>query len=441
MTLIDLGELAEPTDLELPRRRRPPSTRRWGAGVVALVVLLTLAGAAPPAVRVHATLPGNSASDLILTEGHIFVVTPVPGVTDGTQELVAYPRPVRATVTPQRLVPLWRVPVPTGRRIIRAESVDDLGVLVSTARTRVVGPTNTAETVLLDVRTGQQRWRAPGIATVDASGRVLLRTFAVEEPTTLAAVELATGRELWSTSVPAAWMEYAERDGVIDAVVVSTTAGDIEVLDAATGARRHRLPALDDLAGYQSGSVVGDLLLVIRNSRRITAYDLDGLVQRWQATMPLTDYVTGCGDLLCARSSSGGGAHLLDPDTGAAGWSSTDEVDIVLVATGHALAVIGTGSGLDVVAVDAATGKKLTDYGTWALVNSYAYRPQLLGVRVVPEVGLVLARFDPAEPQPRRVDVLAGAVDGCQYGYGLIACRREDGSLGVWQLRDGEGRA
>ncbi|WP_433532117.1 PQQ-binding-like beta-propeller repeat protein [Micromonospora sp. CA-263727] len=436
MTVIDLGELTEPTDREPPRRRGPSVSRRLRAGLVALGALLALAGAAPPAARVHATLPGTLAAELILAQDQIFTVVPAPGVTDGTQELVAYPRPAqRATVTPQRLAPLWRVPLSPGQRIFRAESVDDHGVLLSRAQGRVVGPTNTTETVLLDVRTGQRRWSAPGIATRDASQRVLLRTFSLEEPATLAAVELATGRELWSTSVPAVWMEYHERDGVIDAIVVSTTAGDIEVLDPATGALRHRLPAPDDLAGYQNGSVVGDLLLVIRNSKTITAYDLDGLVQRWQTTLSLADYVTGCGDLLCARIG-GGGVHLLDPATGIVQWVSSEELHIVLAANGRVLAISGTGVGLDVVTVEAATGSELADFGSWGLVDSYDYLARLLGVRVVPDVGLVLARLDPTEAQPRRIDVLPGAVDGCQQRHGLIACRRGDDTFGVWQLRD-----
>ncbi|MEV6814204.1 PQQ-binding-like beta-propeller repeat protein [Micromonospora sp. NPDC051296] len=384
----------------------------------------------------HATLPGSLASDLILAEDQIFTVAPRPGVTDGTQDLVAYPRPERATVTPQRLAPLWRIPVPAGHVVLRAESVDDLGVLVSTARSRTVAPLDTTETMLLDISTGQQRWRAPGFATLHASGRVLLQTFGSEEPLTLGAVELASGRELWSTWLPAgAWPAYHERDGMVDAIVVSTAAGDVEVLDPGTGAVRHRLPALDDEpAGHRNVAVFGDLVLVIRNQTTVTAYDLDGLVQRWEATVSLASYVTPCGALVCARSSDGG-LHLLDPDTGAV-RGSTEQVDVVLAGSGRALATTsGSSDALGVIAVDPATGKQLADYGVWDLVGSYEYLPHLLGVRALPEIGLLLARFDPAEPQPRRVDVLTGATGGCQYRYDLIACRRGDGSFGIWQLR------
>ncbi|PZG15690.1 hypothetical protein C1I95_19080 [Micromonospora craterilacus] len=435
MTLIDLGELAEPTDLELPRRRRPPSTRRWGAGVVALVVLLTLAGAAPPAARVHATLPGSLASDLILTEGYIFAVTPMPGVTGGAQELVAYPRPEHATVMPQRLAPLWRVPVPPANHISRAMPVADGGVLLSMV---VPERSDNLETVLLDIRTGQQRWRAPGFATLDGSGRALLRTFAEDEQVTVRSVEVASGRELWSAKLAFAPLNYQQWDSMTDAVVVFTVAGDVEVRDPETGAVRHRLPRPGGPAGDPQTWLAGDLVLVIRDAGTITAYSVDGLAQRWQTTVPRADYANRCGAMICV--GSGDAVDVLDPETGAVEWRSTEDVDVLLVGDVRAVASRRS-NNLELVALDVTTGGVLTDYGAWALVSPYGESPQLLGTRVVPEVGLVLARFDPAEPQPRRVDVLAGAVDGCQYGYGLIACRREDGSFGVWQLRGGGERA
>ena len=435
MTLIDLGELTEPTDPEPPRRRRPPSNRRLVAGLVALVALLTVAGAAPPTARVHAIVPAGPGSEMLLTADQLFTVAPIPEATDGSQELVAYPRPTHTTVTPQRLVPLWRMPVPTGHAVLQAKSVDDLGVLVSTAPRHTVGPTDSTETMLLDIRTGQQRWRAPGFAILDGSGRVLLRRFATEEPVTLGAVELPSGRELWSTSLPAeSRTTFHKRDGMIDAIVVPTAAGEVEVLDSETGAVRHRLPALDDEpTGSRNAFLAGDLVLVIRNSTTVTAYDLDGLVQRWQATVPLAIFVTPCGALLCVRSNDG--VHLLDPDTGAVQGSTED--DVLLVGNERALAITNRSSGsLNVVAIDPATGKELTDYGIWDLVTRYEYLPHVLGVRTLPNVGLLVARLDPAEPGPRGVDVLTGATGGCETGYDLIVCRQRDGSFGVWKLRD-----
>ncbi|GIJ28927.1 hypothetical protein Vqi01_40890 [Micromonospora qiuiae] len=436
MTVIDLGELAEPTDPPPPRRRRPAGNRGLPAALVALATLLTLAGAAPPPARVHAAVPAGLGSDVFLAEGQIFAVTPLPGVTDGRQELTGYRWPERATVRPQRLTPLWRVPVPTGRQIVAVQPVSADAVLVATLdRFTTTGSADT-HTLLLDPHTGQELWRAPGIATIDGSGRALVRTWPVDEPLVLRAVELASDRELWSRSMPAAWVDYHERDGMVDAIVVSTVVGDIEVLDPESGKARHRLPAPDDLVGYQQASIVGDLLLVVRNSRTVTAYDLDGLTRRWQSVVPLADYVTHCGALLCARGNRGGG-QLLDPETGVVRWSSPEDVDVMLAGDARLLGVDrGTGDAGKVVAIDPETGQASTDYGTWHLVSHDGYDRHLFGVQQRPDVGLLLARLDPAQARPRISDVLFGATGNCQHRYGLIACRRQDGDIGVWRLPD-----
>ncbi|WP_341719723.1 PQQ-binding-like beta-propeller repeat protein [Micromonospora sp. FIMYZ51] len=434
MTLIDLGELTEPTDS--PPRRRHRAGNRWlPAGLVALAALLTLAGAAPPPARVHATVPATLGSDVFLAEDEIFTVTPLPGVTDGRQELTAYRRPEQTSVRPQRLTALWRLPVPTGGQVVQVAPVADEAVLVSVVRRRSTADANSTETVLLDTRTGQERWRAPGTATLDASGRALLRTWPVDEPLVLRAVELASGRQLWSKTMAATWVDYHARDGVVDALVVTTSSGDIEILDPASGQVRHSLPVPDDnLAGYQQTSVVDDLLVTVRNSRTVTAYDLDGLTQRWQAVVPLADYVSRCGTLLCARVNRGSG-QLLDPETGAVRWSSPEDVNVMLASESRVLALDTTGrDATAIVAIDTATGRPPADYGSWNIVANYEYERHLLGVQQRPDGGLVLARLDPAQARPRIVDVLVGAAGDCQHRYGLIACRRPDGDVGVWRL-------
>ncbi len=428
MTLIDLGELTEPTDLAPPRRRGSSGSRRLWAALVALAALLAMAGAAPPAVRVHATVPAGLGSEMLLSADQIFTVAPVPGATDGTVELVAYPRPERATVTPQQPAPLWRLPLPPGVRVYRMKSVPDGGVLLSMA---LPERSDRLETMLLDTRTGQQRWRAPGFASLHGSGRALLRTFGDDEPMTLRSIEVASGRELWSASLARAPLNYQQWDSMTDAVVVLTIAGDVEVLDPRTGAVRHSLPAHEDAAGDPQVWLAGDLVLKMPDARTITAYSVDGLTQRWQTTMSSADHASRCGALICVGHS--GGVYALDPETGAVRWSSTEEVDILLV--GDRRAVANRRNLSDLVALDLTTGAVLTDYGPWDVASFDDQSPQLLGTRVVPEVGVVLARFDPAVPQPRRVDVLTGAIGGCRHQDGLIGCRRGDGTFGVWQLR------
>nr|WP_230416750.1 PQQ-binding-like beta-propeller repeat protein [Micromonospora tarapacensis] len=425
--MIDLGELTEPAD-PAPTRRRRTGGRRLGAAVVALVALLTLAGAAPPARRIHATVAAALGTDLFLTDDQIFAVSPMPQVTDGSQELLAYPRPVRATVRPQRLAPLWRVPVQPANRIYRVQSVDDGGVLVSMGRES----TRTSETVRLDARTGQERWRQPGIAIFDMPDRALLRTFNDGVSNSLRMIELATARELWSMPLSAASVDYRQHDGVVDAVVVATVDGEVEVVDPETGTIRHRLPAPDDdPAGYQQAAVVGDLVLVIRNSNTIAAHTVDGLIRRWQVSVPTATYVTPCGRLLCA-GMAGGGLTVLDPGTGAVRWSSGDVLDLMLVGERNTVALVrGTN---EVVTLDVETGAIVTEHGTWEPIIRYEYAPQLLGVRPLSDEGLVLARLDPSGRPARRIDVLPRAGGSCQGRYDLVACRLFDGGYGIWQL-------
>ncbi|MEG3633857.1 outer membrane protein assembly factor BamB family protein [Micromonospora palythoicola] len=431
MTLIDLGELTEPTDPPPQRQRPGPVNRRVVAVVVALVALLTLAGGAPPAGRIHAIVPAALGSDLFLAGDQIVTVAPVPGVTDGSQELLVYPRPGRATADPQRLTPLWRAPVPPGNRVYRVQPVDDAGLLVAMGRPDI----RTSETLQLDAHTGEERWRVPGIAVLDMPGRALLRTFTDSEPTVLRVIELADAREVWSVSLSAASVDYQQRDdGTLDSIVVATVDGEVQVIDPMTGTVRHRLPPSDDRpSNYQQAWVAGDLVTVVRNSNTVTALTADGLLQRWQVSLPTATYVTGCGPLLCA-GLAGGGLQVLDRTTGAMRWSSKDILNIVLIEDGNALAVAGNGNEL--LTLDLDTGATLTEHGSWNMVARYEYTPEVLVVRPVAEVGLVLARLDPTGAPARRLDLLPDAGGDCQSRYDLLGCRLHDGGYGIWQLPD-----
>ncbi|MCZ7420182.1 MULTISPECIES: PQQ-binding-like beta-propeller repeat protein [unclassified Micromonospora] len=431
MTLIDLGELTEQTDPPVSRRRSGPGGRRLAIVVVALVALLTLAGGAPPAGRIHAIVPAALGSDLFIAAGLVFTVSPVPEATDGSQELLAYPRPDRPTDAPQRLTPLWRVPVPLGNRVYRVHPVADAGVLVAMGRQDA----GTSQTLRLDAHTGEERWRVPGIAVLDLPGRALLRTFTDSEPNVLRVIELADAREVWSMSLSAASVDYRQRDdGTLDGIVVATVDGEVQVIDPTTGTVRHRLaPSADHASGYQQAWVTGDLVTVVRNSSSITALSVDGLAQRWQVTVPTATYVTGCGPLLCA-GLAGGGLQVLDPATGALRWSSDDILDLVLVDEHNVLAVARNTN--EMLTLDLDTGATLTEHGSWNMVARYEYTPQVLVVRPVAEVGLVLARLDPTGAPARRLDLLPDAGGDCQSRYDLLGCRLRDGGYGIWQLPD-----
>ncbi|MEV6690836.1 PQQ-binding-like beta-propeller repeat protein [Micromonospora sp. NPDC051196] len=432
MTVIDLGDRAEPTDAQPSHRRRAGRFRPLLVPVT-LVVLLALTGAAPPALRMQAILPSSLAAEVFLTGDQIVAVVPVREAGDDSQEVLAYRRPARVDGAPQPLAPLWRLPIGSNRVSV-AEHVGDGGLVLSLFGT----DNDKTETMLLDSRTGQLRWRQPGIATLDGSGRVLLRTYDGQEPIVLASVELATGRVLWSLPLVARFAAYHQRSAVIDAIVVTTVAGDVEVLDPRTGVSRGRLPAaFADAGPYQHASVVGDLVLV-PNSTGVAAYHVDGLERRWQTTLPPVAWVHRCGVLACARVDDGGGVHILDPTTGAVRWRVVEDVDVLRAGDARALVVDHGSSPLTVAFVAADTGRVVADGERWDLVDEFGDAPHLLGTRSVRDVGVVLARLDPAHAQPRRIDVLPGAAGNCGHRADLIVCRRQDGDFGVWQLRGGE---
>nr|WP_240956492.1 PQQ-binding-like beta-propeller repeat protein [Micromonospora sp. HNM0581] len=426
--MIDLGELTELPDP--PRRRRSPLDRSRAAVVVmALVALLMLAGGTPPPGRIHAIVPAPLGSDLFLAGNQILTVSPSPESVDGSQQLLAYDRPDHPTAVPQRLEPLWRVPVPQGNRVYRVQSVADDGLLVAMGRQ----DTGTSETALLDTRTGQERWRVPGISVLDTRDRALLRTYRDEALNTLRAIDLDDGAEVWSMPLAAASVDYRQRDdGTVDSIVVATVDGQVQVIDPTSGTVRHHLPTSTDRRGsYQQAWVSGDLVTVVRNSHTVVALTVDGLVPRWQVTVPTATYVTGCGPLLCA-GLAGGGLQVLDPATGATRWSTENVLDIVLVGADNALAVDRNTDSF--VSLDLDTRALLAEHGSWEMVGRYEYAPQLLVVRRIAETGLVLARLDPTGAPARRIDVLPGAGGDCQSRYDLVACRRTDGGYGIWQL-------
>ncbi|MGC5029726.1 PQQ-binding-like beta-propeller repeat protein [Micromonospora sp. DT229] len=428
MTVIDLGDRTEPTDSR-GRRRRPPPSRSFLVPV-ALVVLLALTGAAPPAPRMQAILPSSLSAQVFLTGGgQIVAVKPVTGVADGSQELLAYRQPERATGAPQQLTALWRTTIGSAQPMV-VERVDDSALLLS-----LTGTDAGVETMLLDSRTGQRRWRQKGVAVFIASHLILLQTYERQDLDRVTAVDVASGRELWSVSSKAFWPSYHRDPAGIDVVVVSTVGGDVEVLDARSGTRRGRLPAdADDPGDQRYASVIGDLV-VVRSSSAVAAYQLDGLARRWRTDVQSVELIYSCGALICA-SSAGSGVHLLDPATGAIQWTVGEGFDVLHAGDRRALVVDHRQRPPTVATIEAGTGRPPTADDSWDLAQDFGVASHPLGTRSIPDVGAVLARLDPAGGQPRRIDLLPGAVGNCRHRDGLIVCRRRDGNFGLWQLRD-----
>ncbi|MEV4542674.1 PQQ-binding-like beta-propeller repeat protein [Micromonospora echinaurantiaca] len=432
VTLIDLGDLRDAPEPErtAPPRRLRPAGRPLRTVLLLALVLAVAAGATPPPGRVTAVVPGSASAHAFLAGDRLYVVRPAEGVTDGSRDLLAYPLPERATATPQRPAPLWRVPMPRAGDLWGFHARDG-AVLLSVAG---FGGSR-GDTIVLDADTGRTRWQQPGLAWLDARGRLLLETSDRDGTGTLRSADLASGRALWSLPVPSQGAQYRGRDGLIEQVVV-IDGGRVEIYDAGTGVlvSRNELP-MGGPGGQEQPDVypqvIGDLLVVVRQpAGRVTAYELDGLRRRWEAELPLVEYLYPCGALLCAAGRTGG-IRVVDPATGLLRWSDPSRTALLSVRGGAMLAFAPAPSGADrVVVVAAATGRELADLGAWQLVPSRSVDDRVVGTRPVPGGGLLVAELDPATARARRHDVLRDVAGDCQLEGDLILCRRpSDGFL------------
>ncbi|RKN26298.1 outer membrane protein assembly factor BamB family protein [Micromonospora musae] len=432
MGIIDLGELRESPVLDVrPTRSRPPVTRRplWTA-LASLLVLTLLAADQTRPGRIAAVVPAAPIARVFLVGDLLLVAQLVAGSTEGNVEVAAYPLPERADRAVQRPEPEWRTLLPALGDLARVQAAAG-ALLLTSLGGRQPGP----ETVKLDARTGRVGWRQPGVVELDASGRLLLLQFSVAAPT-VGAVNLATGRALWSTPAPNYGVRYQVRDGVIDRLVLLSNDGMVEVRDPASGAITHRANLGYDVSNdEQRVEVVGDLLLNIEGpTSAVTAYDLDGLRRRWRVFLPLASYLESCAGLLCALGVNGG-LRALDPMTGAVRWSTPGPATLI-AERGDRLLILPDRRAVTRYAVlDAATGRQLVVLNANELLASDDADGPLVGIRRRPGGRSVVVGLDLAATRVRTVDVITGAAGGCVVGSGLtLVCQRTHGtSYGIWR--------
>jgi hypothetical protein len=446
---IDLGELprgeSEPAIAGEPRRDwwvggdRP----RWPALVVTAGLALSTAGAATPHpawATFQFTVPAGG--QVVLTDRHLYLIDE----TDRTRGMSAHRLADGArewTLTHQTTESWFSV-------------AGDLPVEISMEVVSSGGNewfSYTDSTTAYDPDTGQPRWTRDGeLLVVGTEG---LGAFTRDQPSPdrsgwrseLTVIDLATGRELW-TSPPAVNWGYSYDTDPVREPVALTGDGELVAYDPATGARlataRTAAERTEEHEVYVAGSLV---LLQGRERETITAYDLATLRHRWTADLPPGGWlVSPCGPVLCVQ----GGAvpHALDPATGAPAWSAD-------WFTGP-----GTGSEEAWVAqpgppwptdlalvegwvVDAATGEPALELRDWAPLGGNALRlgrPESLLTRYELPAGPGddgRTWFGRVRSDPVRLDVL-GAVDGrlhgCVTSAGHLACQRND-ELQVWRLR------
>jgi outer membrane protein assembly factor BamB len=331
---LDLYAPAEPT-----AGPAPPARRRYVRLAALLVLVLALAGAAPP------------RSVLWRRVGLAPITAP-----DGAYQLVggrlytfdwSVDQVVTTAWSPESLHRLWTHTATTG-------SDDDgvtpsFGWAVEAAAGDDVVLQSFARSIVMDARTGTVRWRSSGPLLPVAGGRIGLMyeqqfrpgteydqaigafgplyastsgVFHTEPPaqTTLHALDMRTGRQLWQTAFSGAVLAA---DGHTDSGMIMVVAADrLSVLAAGTGAvaREHRLsgaPATDVTFGDPNGHLV-----LLRHSSRqggtVTAYSMDSLEPLWVRAEPVAGSPSFCAGMLC--DNDGTEVTVLDPSTGQPRW-------------------------------------------------------------------------------------------------------------------------
>ncbi|MEU4469989.1 PQQ-binding-like beta-propeller repeat protein [Micromonospora sp. NPDC023888] len=422
--VIDLGELRHGPDPQpLPRPPRANGRPLRGA-LVLLLVLVTLAAAAPPSPgRAVVTLPAQAGADVLVDDDLALVINPVT---------VQAPQWRLAAFRLSDGEPVWDTPLPgqAGFWGIRPRE----GLLLVTGYEMGADARDTL-TVALDRATGAYRWQQPGISVELTDGNLLLRSGGGDQPVSLRAVDPCCGTVRWQLTTPTG-VDAQPVGEKADRVVLTDLGGPVEVRDALTGTvlARADLRAPDG-GPLKSVQVAGGLLVTIEAQQNaITAYGLDRLDRRWSTPTAEIDFMHDCGALLCVRTRSAG-LWAVDAATGEVRWRS-DRWAWAWPSGGQLMANVSSNEPLGrYVVVDAWTGQEVADLGRWELYQ-FDSGGRLLGVRPQPDGGVLVGELDVRARKTRIVDLLPEATGQCQAIVGHLLCAGTGGSYRIWRLRD-----
>lgn len=444
-----LDHVASETTIDLdrgpaPARPKPQPRWRYAVGLVlsAVVAGATLQSSVPaPGVGLVevATVEVSTAVDWRVAVDRMFVL-----MSRGSgPELAAF------RLSDGR--PLWRTSVAA-----------DLGLV---AGIQVVGDTvllgSTQRIEALDAASGRRLWRSDG-AMVPAAGEregvVLTATFldatgfnpspsasTTSGPRVVRAINLRTGRPLWSYQVPDGWFvalpDDPPDDDPTDRFVVVDPTGRASTVDLATGAVRTTATIALGSAGQADGKPSGPLLalrgdqLLVGYLRLghpvVTAYRTDTLTSQWTVTVPTLELsVIRCAPLLCLGGQDE--TQALAPKSGAVVWVEKDVtwyglVDHWLYEAAHPF------QPDSVRLADPNSGRTVLDLSRWRLSTTAADKPPLLQRDDTASHRTWLGVLTPG----LHIQIL-GAVAGlpqnsCDLGIDYIACSITSHQVRIWR--------
>lgn len=437
MALIELSPETPAPPIATP----PPAYvyRRFGLALAALLVL-ALGGAAPVSStlwqRIGLVLMSEGGDFQLLADGLLYTVD-------------AHAEP--------RVLSAWQVD-PLRRLWSYADTGKGEPFFVTSATPGVAVLRVGSSTSVLDARTGVLRWTSPGLVQqlTDEVGLVQEERFRPgteydpdsgdpgrlygttsdtlhTEPalsTELRGVELATGRPLWSVSVPGS--VYTSWTGTPTSAIVVLSADRLTVRSPVTGAvlRERNVPRVGGVSAAE-GEIAGDTVLVrygaFGEGGRVTAYALDTLDERWQQVQPNpAGSSVNCYGLPCVKTRDD--LMVLDPRTGASRWRVAG-ADLMAFGAGSALAVRNMNRPLRTV--DLRTGRPEAELAGWRGYFPVDGRDAYVLSRPDQDrstsFGLLLPGADAVQPLGR----MPATTVECQPARDVIACRVGAG-IEIW---------
>ncbi|WJK42831.1 PQQ-binding-like beta-propeller repeat protein [Solwaraspora sp. WMMA2056] len=437
-------------------RRRPsgPAAGGWSpvrrarpyAVLAGLAMLLGLTGAAPPdgPLLVPVAAHQVKARDIVLAGDRLLVTSAAVQGSTTTWQLSAYAIPAGDL--------LWTVPLHAASwRLRQVRRTGDV-MLVDPRSAPGAGAT-----MILDAATGQTRWVAPDGLVLTDDGRTALLPEPGEStgvPSTLVAVDVGSGDELWSTGLAASTEVLA---GAAGQVLLVGADGRAEVREGRTGAVR-RTAELGAVS--RPDSMGGTLVMRQSNGGQLgmVGYDPTTLRQLWQRPVPYgPGRITECGELICFPA--GAQIEAVDPLTGELVWRIDADLVVdfdsylvaysvagVPAADGGSGASGGSGGTSDSTSsgagagsgriVDPATGRTLLPMSAWYTELEGRGDATFVGYRQPVEDGPAwLAVLTPTTQVLRLVGVVPGPVGGCVADEATIVCRSGADGITIWRYQ------
>jgi outer membrane protein assembly factor BamB len=424
--------------------------------VVVISCTMLVSSAAVPGARLVevATLDASTIISQRVAGTRLFVLVP-----NATAQLMA----VRLADGGK----LWQASIAVNLRAADIDVVDDTVLVIGDTSAGGVG------IQAFDAATGRQLWRSdlPRLPGVRMPGTVLVAAPLDQDgrpvpsrqgpgidassplPLLLRALDVRTGRPVWSYQAPAGWWIVLDYDAAgverADRFVVVAPGGKASAVDLASGRVTATAVIPVDPGGPPDSNqlaqlaVFGDQFLVgylSQGQPTLTAYRTHTLTPQWTTSVATLDLaLTPCAPLLCF-DDAGHGIQAVAPTTGAVVWTGTDPgwygaVDQWLYNTPQLFQ-----SGPTRL-IAPATGRTVLDLGRWRLAAQDPGQRPLF--ELVEHSGRIWLGILAPGPRIQPLGTVADLPEvippqgplPCDVSTGFLACMTIHHQLRIWHFQ------